>query len=711
MARQATVTVENNFKQGYVTEATGLNFPENACTETFDCIFNVDGTVERRLGFNFENNFSTKTIDRTGAVIQTFLWKNVSGDGDISLMVVQVGGTIYFWDATGAAVSTGAIASNITLSTYLASGAPSPNAVECQFASGDQYLIVTHPYCSPFRVAYDVASQTVTGTAITLQIRDFEGDSADSNAIDTRPTSTLAALDVHHRYNLQNQGWTTTNLTDWDTSQTTMPSNADINYLFKNSSDAFDFTNTQLNKVVTGNTPAPKGHYILTVWDQDRDTASGLSGVTSKDSSYFRPSTCAFFAGRVFYSGLNYLGFNSDIYFTQIIERNEQYGQCYQANDPTTETFADLLPSDGGVIRIKEAGTVFKLFSISGALAIFASNGVWLVTGSTGLGFTANDYTVQKISSFNTISSQSFVDVAGYPAWWNADGIYILTAGEAGTASNPSIKSLSTSSIKSFYETIPLSAKQHACGYFHTVDGIIQWLFKLTDDEDPVDIYAFSYILNYNVFTNAFYIWRIPDSAVTINSIVVLDGTSGFISEANVVDDSANLVIDDSSNQVVAFTSTATASGANPTFKYVTSYLDAGVWKFTFSESNNINFLEWLSYDDVGQDFESTFTTGYKVRGQAIKKFQPTWINLYSDTTEATSYTFQGIWDYALNDGTNRTSSVSTITHSDTDYAFATRRIKVRGHGKALQFKVSSVSGLPFRIVGWSVLDTINALP
>jgi len=50
-----------------------------------------------------------------------------------------------------------------------------PDAVEAQFTDGNGYLIVTHPYCEPMRIAYDIAAHTATPTNITLQIRDFEG--------------------------------------------------------------------------------------------------------------------------------------------------------------------------------------------------------------------------------------------------------------------------------------------------------------------------------------------------------------------------------------------------------------------------------------------------------------------------------------------------------------------------------------------------------
>lgn len=706
MVTQAAIAVENNFKQGLHTEASGLNFPENACTETYDCIFKLNGTVERRLGFGFEEGYVEKTIDRTDSAVSTFLWKNVSGDGDINLFVVQIGGTLYFYETDETSVSAGAISSTLTLSTYLASGAPSPNLLECQFSSGNKYLIVTHPYCDPFYVSYNSSTQVVTGTLITLKIRDFEGDTADSNAVDTRPTSTLAALNVSHYYNLLNQGWTATNLTTWDGARTDMPSNSDVMWRFKNSSDAFD--TTTVANVISGNSPAPKGHYILTLSNQDRDAISGLSGTTDTLTSYLRPSTSAWFGGRVFYSGLNYAGFNSSIYFSQILERDSQYGLCYQANDPTSEDLFDLLPSDGGVIKIPEAGTIFKLVAIIGGLIIFANNGVWSITGSTGLGFKANDYTVQKISSINAISATSFVDIAGFPAWWNAEGIHIINT-ETGA---PTVKSLTLTTIKSFYDDIPPTSKLTARGFYNTVAGIVQWIYRSSEAATPTETYTFDRILNFNVVTGAFYPWIIPDTDVTVNGIVVLDGSHGIISQMDIVDDTPNDIVDDSGNTVVSFEFVSSSGGAVPSFKYLTSYVSGSSYKVLLGEVNNSEYLDWKSYDTVGTSFTSYFITGYKIRGKGLMKFNPMWVTTYSDTESAVQYYFQAIWDYATTgSGTGRWSPREYISHSDTNYSNTARRIKVRGHGRTLQFKVTSVEGQRFSLLGWSTLDVGNSLP
>lgn len=711
MPQTSAIAVENNFTKGLITQASGLNFPENACTETFDCIFNLTGTVERRSGFNYEAGAaSTKTIDRTNAAISTFVWKNVAGDGNTTLFVAQVGGTIYFWDTSGVNIAAGALSTTITLSTYLASGAPSPNAIECQFTSSNKYLVVTHPYCDPFYVSYNTTTQVATGNLITLQIRDLTGDTADSSAVSARPTATISTVDVHHHYNLFNQGWTTTNLTTWDGARTDMPANSDVMWRFKNSSNAFD--TTQIANVDTGlgasvNTPAPKGHFILTLSNQDRDGASGLSGTTATTTSYLRPSTSAFFGGRVFYAGINFTGFNSNIYFSQILEQDAQHGYCYQANDPTSQELFDLLPSDGGVISIPEAGTVIKLFAISGALLIFANNGIWSITGSTGLGFKANDYTIQKLSSINAVSSTSFVDVAGLPAWWNGDGIYTITL-DTGA---PSVKSLTLTTIKGFYDDIPSASKLKAKGYYHPVQGIVQWLYRSTDAATPTDAYTYDRILNFNVITGAFYPWKLPTTNVVVNSLFVLPLASGTLTQFDIIDAASDTVVDAAGDTVISFNISAGTSA--PPFKYLVSYANAGSYKFTIGETNdNVRFLDWYSYDSTGIDYTSYFITGYKVRGQGLLKFHPAWLTVYSNTTEAIKYYFQAIWDYAVTgDSTGRWSSRALVEHSDINYAVSSRKLKIRGQGKTLQFKLQSLSGQPFNVIGWASLDVGNQLP
>lgn len=705
MPQKSAVLVENSFVNGLITEATGLNFPDKAVTETYDCEYDIDGSVYRRTAFDFEENHSVAEIDRNASAIKTYLWQNVAGNGDTTIAVVQVKDTLYFYETNGTGIfSSGIQATTVTLTPV--AGAPAPDAVEAQFTDGNGVLIVTHPYCDPMRIVYDTDAHTATPTDIEIKIRDFEGATADPYAVDTRPTSTLAGLDASHKYNLYNQGWNTTNLTAWDTAFTTMPSNADVMWRFKNTADNFEASAATVDRINSGNTPAPKGHFIMTLANQDRVAISGVSGVASTTTSFQRPSTCAFFAGRVFYAGINYVGFNSNIYFTQIIEKPDQYEMAYQVNDPASEELFDVLPSDGGVISIPEAGTIIKMFTIPGGLCVHAANGVWFITGSTGLGFTATDYAVLKIADINTISDTSFVNVGGYPCWWNSEGIYIMQGGQ----SLPSVKSLTYNTVKTFFDTIPVSSKRYARGFFDKTDGHIRWLYRSTGTTVLNQIYEYDRVLNYNIRTNAFYPWTISPSDVKVHAIISSELITspvdiGTVSENDLVD----LIIDSNGDQVITF---STSGNADQQFdKYLVSYFNGSAYQFTFANRTDDTYKDWETYDGFGLMYDSYFKSGFRLDGQALTKAQTNWVNIYSRTEEPVQYSFQSLWDFSNNPTNNRWSTAQQVTHTDTTYTNASRRLKTRGHGKAMQFKVSSVLDEPFDIIGWSSFRTINSAP
>ncbi len=708
MPQQVSYNVENSFIKGLVTEATGMNFPEQAVTDTADCIFDIDGSVYRRTGFDLEENYTTKTINKDNRAIKTYLWQNVAGNGNATVVVVQIGNTLYFYETNGTGIfSEGAQTTTVTLTPV--SGAPTSDTVEAQFCDGNGYLIVVHPYCEPMRISYDIDAHTATATNIILQIRDFEGAVNDPYAVDFRPTSTLGSLDKYHHYNLLNQGWNDTNLTAWDTAQTTLPSNSDVMWRFVDTSNNFSATNATIASVVSGNTPAPTGHYVLTLSNQDRSTASGIAGLVSTDTGFQRPSVCAFFSGRVFYGGINAAGFNSNIYFTQIIQNVAQYGKVYQQNDPTSPELFDILPDDGGVISIPEAGTIYKMFTVPGGLAIFAANGVWFLTGSTGLGFTATDYALLKIADISTISGASFVNVNGYPAWWNSEGIYMLKGADSGTM--PLVQSLTYDTFKTYYDQIPVVSKRYARGFYDKTDGQIRWLYRSETTTDLTATYEYDMVLNYNLRTGAFYPWTITDSAVKVHSILSTELITRPVDLLNVVDNSSNNVVDSLGNQVIAFADSG--NDVQQFDKYLVSYPNgSGSYNITFGERTDDTYRDWFRYDDFGQNYTSYFVTGFKLRGQGARKFQANWLDIFSRIETPVSYKFQGLWDFAnTGSGTGRWSTNQTVTHSDTNYDNAKRRLKVRGHGKALQFRISSVENQPFDMIGWSSADTINGVP
>lgn len=710
MARNVQTTTEKNFLRGLITEYTALNFPENACTETFNCIFDQKARSTRRLGFDFEANYSLLTGSRTDSVISGYTWYNVAGDGSVSLRIQQVGDTLYFWNiVSSSAVSSGILAGTIDLNTYAASGAVNPALNECQFAAGNGYLFVVHPGCDPFYVTYNTATAALTGTMITAQIRDFEGLD-DSLAVDERPTATVGTLTKEHKYNLFNQGWyfnSNAALTAWDTAFTTMPSNADIWWAFKDSTGAF--ATAQVANVDLGTTPAPKGHYVLDLFSQDRSTASGIASISTVSTGTARFSTVGFLNSRLFYSGVQYSGYSAKIYFSQILQNVTQAGYCYQENDPTSETEADLLPSDGGVIHLYGVEKIVKLWPLVNSLLVFATNGIWSITGSLGIGFSATDYTITKISSINCISPSNFVDLDGFPLWWTTEGIYFLQPETGDQGGGFNIQSLTDGSIRDFYKDLPSKSKSTARGAYNPVDRTVRWIYKTVASSDPNLDYEFDAALTYNLITKAFYPWTVDNtSAVKVHDIFVVRGEGGTQTEELFTDNSAVQVTDDAAANVIVYS--LSRSLIEPEYKYFVSYNSAGNDHFTFAETVSTRYLDWYSYDSVGVDYDSYFITGFKLDGEGQRFFQSNYIFVFLEQETDASCFVQGIWDWTTDSSTGKWSTTQQVYNSAlTNRSVNMRRLKLRGKGRSLQLKFFSETGKPFTIIGWGTWETSNA--
>lgn len=715
MPRNSGFYVESDVSGGVVTDFTGLNFPEKSAVSADNVIFSEKGRIERRKGFDYEPNYTFNTVSRTDQVVNSYLWRSVGGNGDLTFAVLQVGNTISFYLVSASSLSSGKVTQEIDLNTYLVPGSPN-DSVECQFASGNGKLFVTHPYANPFYIDYNADTGVFSVTSITLQIRDFEG-AVDPLETETRPTT----LSTEHKYNLYNQGWyisTNTwngtalakkNVLDyWDQYRSDFPSNSDVWHLFKGPTNNTNvqgeiFWSYYFDRFALGNSPAPKGHYVLDLHYQDRSSLSGIAGLPVKTTGYNRVSTVAFFAGRVWYAGIATPGFNQKLYFSQLIERDAQYGQCYQINDPTSEITFDLLPTDGGVISIADAGTVLKLFPLDNVLLVFATNGVWAITGSTGIGFTATDYSVNRISSLNILDTKSFIDVNGVPAWMNSEGIYVIRQAETGLQ----VQSLTDQKFKKFMDDIPTECKKYARGYFNPYTRVIQWLYRSTIPTSVTQRYEFDRALNINVVANSFYPWSISFSEVSVNGLLVIEGSSVDTVDEAVRDNNDDLVTVSSGTVTVP---TYSLEGVEPSFKYIVTTPNGSDYSLTFAETINETYTDWVLANDPVV-YDSHVSWGYKVQGEGIKKLQVTYIEVYTDNEEQGTFDLQSIWDYATTQETGRWSTKQRCESPSSSYSFMKFKRKLRGHGTAVQVRVTSVGTKPFSLVGFSSWITANTRP
>jgi len=836
MPRQAVSKVEKNFSRGLITDVTALNFPENASTDTDNCVFDFTGRVTRRLGIDLEDGYVAQT-GLTAAdtdVYTEFLWEAVAGV-QVTFAVIQKGSILYFFDVS-TTTTLDDLHATIDLTDFLpADSSADPALYVCQYASGRGTLIVTNPVCDPFYILYDPAATTLTATAFEIEVRDFAGLD-DGLEITERPTATVAGLlatNPEHYYNLLNQGWTTTDaLAQWDAARTDMPSNADYVALYRASvTDAFD--NARVLSLSPLSRPAPKGHFILTATNPDRDAAmvadgfsaglntsgtavaggigttfsSGVTspafafdGVTNTDvtscalltggaaayigknytsspnrmvqavvygansggfvlatpsitfslyakqtaptsatdgtllgtvtftdtanesagrtisssdtttfwnyvwvkqdqpvdffgpaiaevvfyavsatstenvSTTLRPKSVAFFAGRLFYAGIEALALNNTIFFTQILEKEAQYGWCYSANDPTGEYFFDLLSSDGGTIVIPEIGTITKLVSVKNALIIISTNGVWSIQGSAGSYFRANDYQVKRISTLGSSSPLSVVDNQGLPMWVGQEGIYTLKFDQEYDTFSLDYPSVGV--VDQFLSEIPVENKKYIKGVFSPEDYIIYWLFY--DGVLSTDKYTYNRVLCYDTRTKAYYPWTFNAPIGTLDIRGQL-----FVQAADRID--------------------------IPSVKYVVTYNDGA--SLTFAQVRDIIHRDWFTFDDEiedidgAQEYDSYFITGYYLPGDAIRFAQGNYILTLLEQNDADDSCYvQGVYDYATNASSGKWSNRQEIyTGFMDDRSLTWRRLKLRGKGRSIQLRYSSNSTKPFTIIGWSL--------
>lgn len=205
MARNLGTVLLNNFSRGLVTEATGLNFPDNAVTESDNVVFERVGRVSRRLGYDIEEYAETLGYggDATSGILKEYLWQSVAKQGGFTFLVVQMGANIRFYEVgSGMSLSSGAIPLGIDLRDYKIPGSPDINTTPASFAAGAGYLFITHPSCNPILVEYDSDEDQFYQTHIKIYIRDFEGVE-DGLAVDEQPED----LTPEHAYNLKNQSW------------------------------------------------------------------------------------------------------------------------------------------------------------------------------------------------------------------------------------------------------------------------------------------------------------------------------------------------------------------------------------------------------------------------------------------------------------------------------------------------------------------------
>jgi hypothetical protein len=436
----------------------------------------------------------------------------------------------------------------------------------------------------------------------------------------------------------------------------------------------------------------------------------------------FRPKACAFFAGRVWYSGIpngEKLGW---VLFSQVLDDIGNVEKCYQRNDPTSETFSDLLDNDGGVIQIPDIGEIVALVPIGRALFVFGANGVWQIIGGDN-GFTAATYSVEKISSVGCLFQKSIVPVENLIFYWSVSGIYVLQVDSTSLSAN--VQNISDESIKTFYQAIPTINKLYVDGKYNESEKIIHWLYSSSNISNTGEgrfkknaVLALNLRLGRSFYTYTFdnevgpLIAALAITKETVQNEVVFDVVVGN-----------NDVLVNTDNVI---TNIPVINGSIKQFKYLT-LSPSTTYSTTFSDTLGNKFADFYSYNNVGREVDAYVLTGYNMGGvgparqktvshlTAFMKRTETEFDINAQPVNPSSILMQTRWDFTDNSNPGKWSGLYEVYRQprvfyaspgqdfDDGYPLVISKNKIRGRGKALQIKFQSSTGKDMSIVGWSI--------
>lgn len=729
MPQSLTQKANTTFIRGLITEAGELTFPEDASVDELNCSLSRDGSRRRRLGAAFEDSYEYS--DNTyveGQVTRTRTWENVGGEAGLEYSVVQIGAKVFFYNKgvtplSGQAIPTSDADSTvyeIDLATYARPVTLGASTAPIEVASINGALVIVSKEIEPIYVERDSSDGTFSITQISFRVRDFAWQGDRSTYDEESSTSTPGDPRI---YDTQNTGWVGTKGAAALSTYRTANSNKypALTHPWYSGKDANgDFDEAEWQKVYSGSTLIVNGHYILDLFDKDRNTASGLTGVTdTTDDTRF--TTVASYASRIFYAGMSSSENSSRIYFSQFIETLDYIGDCYQINDPTSEETSDLLDTDGGFVNIPEAHNIKKLHVFGAKLLVFADNGVWAIGGVDDV-FRATEYSVTKLTNVGLSSVGSFASADGRPYWWSAVGIHTVVVDEVGGTREENI---SIPTIQTHWENISASAKLSVISEYDAINRRVFWFYN---SDDETNDYKFNEILILDEVLQAFYPWTISDT--TSNSPYIC-GTSFFRGvgtgqvEYTVVDSDGNTVVDSSGNTVIS-TQLGTVASEGTDIKLLV--FDPARNQVTFAGFTDTDFYDWetanySSYAEGGYDFIGDMT---------LKKNAP-YVTVYLRRTETgwtgdettgydpireSSCLVSAFWDFKDTASSSAQQAyrlketpivdANDLTTFDYPYSVITTRLKLRGRGRSMRVKFESEEGKDFDLLGWEVIGARN---
>ena len=705
MGRQRVSVQANQFIGGLNTEANPLDSPINVTVDEKNFELISDGSRSRRLGIgNLHDplevyppsgdmvNGSTPYGRTLGSM---YIWKTRSKE----LLVIGHYYSMSVHDLTLLPADT--LLYTTTLGT-VGERRPSFTTVneELVLASGERTVRV-----------FTYNGTAVSTRTVNLLIRDFIGVPTTISSVDLRSPLNVqvrpATITAQHRYNLHNQGFGR-EITSGNSNVTTKidpiaafyaasgstvyPSNADYpgafvgpNAFFESNrtidryraSDNFNTTPTQ--------TPSPTGYFIIGMNDPDAQrniaraanivrnpllasTALDVDSIVDGDG----PRVVESFGGRVWYSGWTSSEETNLVLFSQVAPTTEKINLCYQEADPTSPIDPDIVATDGGSIVLDGAIRINAMIPMQSSLFVFSESGVWEIRGASDSGFTAEAYSVKKLSDKGCISGNSAVLFEQTIIYWGEDAMYAVVQNEVGSYV---VQNISRDLIQTLYQECTREEKESSYGFYDELTNSYRWVFNDPSSARP----ARELVLNtkYNSFT--------------LNSIEKQGEQRGILMGIS------GAAFDLTHNLYFSLRVTSTPAS---TYTLV-SYTEESYYDYE-------GFLDPASI--TGIDSGAFMTTGFVTGGDArLRKEIPritTYLNQLDETLtrEGSSCFLSSRWDWTEGVGSSRWSTPRQAYRPQRlgeDYGVVVTKNRIRGSGHSVALHFEAEAGKPCHIYGW----------
>lgn len=774
MPRQYQRLEFNSFIKGFVTEAGPLTFPENATLDEQNFVLNKDGSRYRRFGMNLEPGAvelgfpTSSSVDQT--VFQTFVWENAGGIPDKSLLAVQMGRYLKFFDLNQDIISDNPLQGFLNVAE---------EGVKLGFASINGNLIAASN-------TEDISVYSFDGTSITksesqLLIRDFFGledrvspfeisgglefpDLRDSFRIGYRPFILTDA----HLYNLRNQsfgiprrGTGAIGLDPVLTFQAVAgkyPSNSDTvnSALYPDANNSENrlverFFPRDLKDNPLGNYHAANGAMIIGAISRGAGRINAILKLSETypellssvddlniDKTDGGATVVAEYAGRAFFAGFSDTITEPDkhsprlgsyVLFSQLVKNPSDVFKCYQEADPTSPVFSDLVATDGGFIKIENAFGIVALRVIDNKLVIFAKNGVWALVGGSEYGFDAVNYKVIKITDRGCLSSNSIANVDNTLLYWAESGIFAIAADEFGTLRSQNI---TTATIQSFYDDIPVDSKRNVYGVYDSYRRQVRWLFNynILGDNPIIELVL-------DVGLGAFYKSNIKRAVGSLPIPVAMFRSPPFkegLAQEDVTVNGEQVTV----NAEDVFVERKVSEPITSEIKYlvVTALSDNSV-TISFGFYRDTSFKDWDGFlFSQGVDADAYLITGWETLGDTQRDKVTTYVNFHLNKSETgfeidgsgdyspintSSCLVQAQWDWSNSPNSNRWGKpFQAYRHTrfyiptdindkfDNGNKVVTTKNKLRGYGVALSMKISTEPEKDCQLLGWSRLVAVE---